>query len=184
VAVFFFFLLSLVTTVSSRSAAQEASRWEAFGGYSYRRLNSTTMGFASDSNLNGWNAEGVFNITPVWGVVADLSGHYGSQLSAFDYMIGPQYSWHREKSRFFGHALFGKSQNTVNISTSLRDGFKSVGHAFAAGGGYDLELTRRFTVRVQADYINTNTFGETQNDVRVSTGLVVHFGHIGHRPKL
>ena len=178
------FLFSTILTVSSLSVAQEAPRWEVFGGYSYRCLNSTSMGFVSNSNLNGWNGEGAFNITPTWGVVADLSGHYGSQLSVFDYMIGPQYSWRRDKSKFFGHALFGKAQNTVNISTSLRDGFKSVGHSFAAGGGYDFELTRLFTVRVQGDYVNTNTFGATQNDIRVSTGLVFHFGHIGHRPRL
>jgi hypothetical protein len=183
-AVFILFLFSAIVTSSSLSVAQVAPRWEVFGGYSYRRLNSTTMGFASNSNLNGWNGEGGFNITTTWGVVADLSGHYGSQLSAFDYMIGPQYSLRKDKSKFFGHVLFGKAQNTVNIKTSLRDGFKSVGRAFAAGGGYDLDLTPRFTVRFQADYVNTHTFGLTQNDIRVSTGLVFHFGHIGHRPRL
>jgi hypothetical protein len=183
-AVFILFLFSAIIVASSVSAAQEAPRWEVFGGYAFRRLDSTTFGFADHSNLNGWNAEGAFNITTSWSAVADVSGAYGSQLTAYTFMIGPQYSWRHQKSTFFANAFFGKAQTRVDISTALRDGFESVGRAFAAGGGYDLDLTPRFTFRVQGDYLNTNTFGVTQNDVRVSTGLVFHFGHIGHRPKL
>lgn len=169
---------------SSPSVAQISPRWEVFGGYSYRSLDSTTMGFANRSNLNGWNAEGAFNITTVWSVAADVSGHYGSQLTAYTFMIGPQYNWRHQKSKLFAHAFIGKAQTTVDISTSLREGFESVGRAFAAGGGYDLDLTPRFTLRAQGDYLHTNTFGTSQNDIRVSTGLVFHFGHIGHRPRL
>jgi len=183
-AVFFLFLFSLVTAAPSLSVAQEAPRWEVFGGYSYRRLESTTLGFAGNSNLNGWNGEASFNVTTSWTVTADGSGHYGSQLTAYTFMIGPQYNWRRDKSKFFAHAFIGKAQDTVDISTSLRNGFESVGRAFAAGGGYDRQLTPRFTLRVQGDYLNTNTFGATQNDIRVSGGLVFHFGHIGHRRRL
>ena len=53
------------------------------------------------------------------------------------------------------------------------------------GGGFDYFWKPRITIRVvQADYINSNTFGVTQNDVRVSTGIVINFGHIGHHPRL
>ena len=45
-----------------------------------------------------------------------------------------------------------------------------------------MDLTPRFTLRVQADYLNTNTFGATQNNIRISTGLVFHHGHIGRHP--
>ncbi|HXM23962.1 MAG TPA: hypothetical protein VN948_22085 [Terriglobales bacterium] len=183
-AVFIFFVFSVVMAASSLSAGQVAPRWEVFGGYSYLRLDSPTIGFANWSNLNGFNGEATFNLTPVWGLTADGSGHYGSQLTVYNYMIGPQYSLRRDKSKFFVHALFGKAQNTVNISTATRNGFESVGRAIAAGGGYDLDLTPRFTFRAQADYLRTQTFGATQNDIRISTGLVFHFGHIGRRPKL
>jgi hypothetical protein len=170
---------------SSLSLGQVAPRWEAFGGYSYLRANSTTFGYANNSNLNGFAGEVVFNIKPQFGVVLDGGGHYGSQLSMYNYMAGAQYAFRREKSNIFAHALFGKAQNTVNIPTATRNGFTSAGRAFAVGGGYDWILTPRITLRaVQADYLNTYTFGATQNDIRISTGVVVHFGQIGHRPKL
>jgi hypothetical protein len=183
-AILFFWFLSVVMA-PSLSLGQVAPRWEVFGGYSYRRFDSPTVGFTDHSNLNGWNAGATFNLTPQWGIAADISGQYGSKLSAYNFLIGPQYSWRKEKSKFFVHALFGKAQNTVNIKTSTRNGFESVGRAIALGGGYDFDLTPRFTIRaVQAEYVNTHTFGNTQNDVRISTGLVFHIGQIGRRPKL
>jgi hypothetical protein len=183
--VFLFFVFSVVLAASSISVGQVAPRWEVFGGYSYMRFDSPTIGYANWSNLNGFNGEVTFNITTRFSVTADGSGHYGSLLTVYNYMAGPQYAWRRDKSKFFAHVLFGKAQNTVNITTATRGGFESVGRAFAAGGGYDWDVTPRFTIRaVQADYLYTNTFGMRQNDVRISTGLVFHFKQIGHRPRL
>jgi hypothetical protein len=183
-AIFIFLVFLVVMAFSSFSVGQVAPRWEFFGGYSYLRFDSPTLGYPDWSNLSGFNGEVTFNITTRFAVTADGSGHYGNQLTVYNYMIGPQYDLRRDKSKFFFHGLFGKAQNTVNISTSIKDGFVGVGRAFAAGGGYDRDLTPRFTFRVQADYLNTSTFRATQNDIRVSTGVVFHIGQIGRRPKL
>jgi hypothetical protein len=184
-AVFLFLAFLAVTATSATSSAQVAPRWEIFGGYSYRNFDSPTIGYASRSNLNGFNIEPTFNLNTQWSIVADVSGQYGSQLTVYNFLFGPQYSWRKEKSKFFVNGLFGKGQNTVNIKTETRNGFESVGLAVAAGGGYDRDLTPRFTLRVvEADYVHTHTFDASQNDVRVSTGLIFHFGQIGHRPKL
>jgi hypothetical protein len=183
-AIFIFLVFSTVMAASSLSAGQVAPRWEFFGGYSYLRFDSPRLGYANWSNLNGFNGEVTFNLKPQWGFTADGSGHYGNQLTIYNYMIGPQYSLRKDKSSFFGHVLFGKAQNTVNIPTATRNGFESVGRGVAAGGGYDRDLSPRFTFRVQADYLNTSTFGATQNDFRISTGIVFHHGHIGRRPRL
>jgi hypothetical protein len=183
-AVFIFFVSSLVMMASSLSHGQVAPRWEVFGGYAYRNVDSTTFGFANRSSLNGFDAEGTFNIKPSWGVTADVGGQYGSQLTVYNFLAGPQYAMRRDKSKFFVHGLFGKAQDRVDISTSIRNHFESVGRAIVAGGGYDRDLSPRFTFRVQADFLRTDTFGTSQNDIRASTGLVFHFGHIGRRPKL
>jgi len=183
-AVFLFFISSIIMAASSLSVGQVAPRWEVFGGYAYRNVDSTTFGFVNRSNMNGFDANATFNITPTWGVTADVGGQYGSQMTVYNFLAGPQYAMRRDKSMFFVHGLFGKAQDRVNISTSISSHFESVGRAIGAGGGYDLDLTPRFTFRVQADYLRTNTFGTSQNDIRVSTGLVFHFGHIGRRPRL
>jgi hypothetical protein len=178
-------LLVFLTPALASAQASFAPRWEVFTGYSFMRLNSTSFGFADNSNLNGWNAAGTFNINLKWSVTLDLSGHYGSQLRDFNYMIGPQYNWHRDKSKFFVHGFFGKAQDRVDVTVGTKSGFQGVGRAIAGGGGYDWDYSPRITIRViQADYINSNSFGQTQNDIRVSTGVVFHFKEIGHRPKL
>lgn len=178
------FFLSLFLWPSS-APAQVAPRYEVFGGYSYMRFDSPSIGYANYSNLNGFTAEGVFNWKLKWGVAVDGSGNYGSQLHSYHYMIGPQYSLRRDKSKFFFHGLFGKAQNDVNIVVLPRYEVKGVGHAFGGGGGFDWFWKPRITIRVvQADYIYSSTFGATQNNIRVSTGIVINFGHIGHHPKL
>ena len=53
--------------------------------------------------------------------------------------------------------------------------------AMTVGGGFDVNLSRHFAVRpAQVDYLLTrfdelNTNAQTQNNLRVSTGVVFHF---------
>jgi hypothetical protein len=183
-AIFFFMVCSAVVISASLCVGQVAPRWEVFGGYAYRSVDSATFGFVNRSSLNGFDAEATFNIKPRWGVTADAGGQYGSQMTVYNFLIGPQYAKRGDKSKFFVHGLFGKAEDRVNISTSIASHFESVGRAIVAGGGYDHDLTPRIAFRVQADFLRTNTFGTSQNDIRATTGLVFHFGHIGRRPRL
>ena len=49
--------------------------------------------------------------------------------------------------------------------------------AMAVGGGLDIPLKGRFSLRAaQLDWLRSTHFSATQNNLRVSTGLVVHFG--------
>src|SRR5579862_5840990 len=181
VALLFFTLLISVP----RLHAQQASRFDAFGGFSYLRFNALTIGYPNDTNMYGWNVDGTGYIK--WGVGAtvDASGNYGSQLSSYHFMVGPQYRWRRPTSNIFIHGLFGKAQNNASIPQPTRSGFESVGRSFGGGFGYDHEWKDRFSIRVfQVDIFHTTTFGKSQNDARVSTGVIYHFGHIGHRRKL
>ena len=72
-------------TFATSLGAQELSKVDIFGGYSYVHIVSTSQGgpllvtsFAS-ANLSGWN--GSLQYKPIrWlGVVADLGGSYGTQ---------------------------------------------------------------------------------------------------------
>jgi hypothetical protein len=180
-------VLFLLTFVMGPCAAvaQVAPRYEVFGGYSYLRFDSPTIGYSDYSNLNGWNAGATFNLKPQWGIAVDASGHYGSQLASYHYYFGPQYSWRRDKSKVFFHALFGKTENVVDILVPPRSSVKGVGRSIGGGGGFDWDFRPRITIRVvQVDYFNSTSFGATQNDVRVSGGVVFNIGHIGHHPKL
>src|SRR5208337_4942270 len=92
---------AIIVLGPSSAAGQQVSRWDVFGGYSYLRFDSTPLGFTGNSNLNGWNAAVAFNITDAFSVALDGSGHYGNQITAYNYMAAPQYSYRWERSRVF-----------------------------------------------------------------------------------
>lgn len=103
---------------------------------------------------------------------------------AFYFMAGPEIKW-RNKTRLtpFAHALFGVARPTVEVTTtsagfSQRDSDTRTGFAAAFGGGLDIRLSKRFSIRTMADYTAT-FFGDAnpgasgrQNHVRLSLGIV------------
>ena len=170
--------------LSNFSTAQEIPRAQLFGGFSYTRFDSPTLGFANPSNLVGFNISPAFNLTYGFGVKAELTGQYGSKLNVRDLTVGPQFLYPRGRTLFFAHALFGDSRSFVRVGTGEGD----TARAIVLGGGLDLDISPRFAFRaVQVDYARTTLFSTTQNNVRVSTGLVYRWHTIkrrGHKPTL
>jgi hypothetical protein len=167
--------------VCPAASAQTKSRLPAidvFGGYSYLRFESTTLGFANQSQLNGANISiALPDLYQGLGVAVDVSGHYSREMEEFNFMIGPQYTYQWKGMRLYGHGLFGKARDRLRQpgTTQLEPSFLS--YAVAFGGGVDFPLKGRFSVRaVQADYLLTSEFNTKQNNIRLSTGLVYRFG--------
>ncbi len=177
-------ILLCVTTLSTFSVAQQIPRVQVFGGYSYTRFDSPTLGFANRSNLNGFNISPAFNLAYGFGVKVELTGQYGSKVNLRDLTVGPQFLYPRGSMLFFAHALFGDSRSFVRVGTGEGD----TARAIVLGGGLDFDISSRFAFRaVQVDYVHTSLFSTTQNNVRISTGLVYRWHTIrrkGHKPTL
>ena len=157
------------------SAAQDMPRVQVFGGYSYTRFDSPSFGFSNPSGLNGWNFSPAFNLIRGFGVAAEVSKQYGSNVDLRDIAVGPQFLYPRNKMLFFAHVLVGNARSFVRVGTGETDTDRVV----ALGGGMDFALTSRFAVRVfQVDYLRTSLFSEKQNNLRFSTGLVYQWGSI------
>ena len=84
-------LLLLTIGAAWPSAAQEMPRVQVFGGYSYTRYDTPSFGFANPSGLNGYIFSPAYNIVRGFGVVAELSGQYGTNLNLRDIAVGPQF---------------------------------------------------------------------------------------------
>jgi hypothetical protein len=166
--------------------AQIPTGGNIFIGYSYNR---TTLTVDNGTNLNGWNGSLEGKIFPFVGLVADLSGYYGSggvpaacpviigggpclsnaNTREHNVLFGPRVSFSARRFRPFAHALVGVSR--VNV-----DGFGSdTSFGSAYGGGLDYRLKGPLHWRFQGDYLQTRFFSQTQNDFRFSTGIVLHF---------
>jgi opacity protein-like surface antigen len=185
-------LFSLLISFSAAASAlaQENSRIEVFGGYSYYRAD-----FDLDSNrdLRGWNASVNYNLNKILGVKADFSGHHtdGTTLGSarvdidnFTFLFGPQFSYRKnDKVVPFAHILLGGTRSKfvsgpIDLPGIPIFNFDTTDTAFttAFGGGLDIKLTNRLAFRlVQADYLLSRFSGFTQNNLRIGTGLVVRF---------
>jgi len=139
--------------------------------------------------MDGGKAEAVANFTREWSAVAELAGEHanninsaGESLGLVSYLFGPRYSF-RNRSRLvpFAQALVGGVHGFDALfpgpagSAPNPDAF-----AFAAGGGLNVRLSRRFALRlIQAGYEQThlpNDGNNRQNHLRISAGVIFRFG--------
>lgn len=171
----------LTAVLLAISSDAQMPKGNAFIGYSY--LNADT-GLGRQS-VNGWNASLEGKIFPFVGLVGDFSGHYGgSQCTASmppacskipgtvnTFLFGLRVSASAVGVRPFVHALFGGVHEKTGGSVIASD----TAFATAIGGGLDFRLAPVLGWRVQGDYLQTRLFNNTQNNVRLSTGVVLRF---------
>jgi opacity protein-like surface antigen len=174
------------------SASAQVPSGNIFFGYSYDRAN---LSVSNSHNLNGWEGSLEGKVLPWVGIVADFSGHYGtgdnfpnpactgvpgvpcsglhSNASVHHFLFGPRVSVPIGRFTPFAHALFG----AVHVSESASFGLSASDTSFATGlgGGIDYRLIHGIAWRFQGDYLQTRFFGNTQNNARFSTGLVLRF---------
>ncbi len=159
----------------AQSTAQEIPRIQLFGGYSYTRFDSSTFGFAGGSNLNGWNAAISGNLIRGLGATAELTGQYGDHMNLRDFAVGPQVMLPHGRFLIFAHLLVGKGRTFVSEGGGVGD----TQRAYLVGGGVDMPFRSHFDIRlVQGDYVRTELLQGTQNNFRVSTGVVYRWGEI------
>jgi hypothetical protein len=177
--VLFVAALFLLSGVSAK--AQQA---ELFGGYSYEHFSQA----GASANLNGWDFSLNYKLARVAGIVGDFSGTYGSQpaplpvvpvggsggspstsnTSIQTYLVGPQFSYPGKFSPFF-HVMFGAGR--LNIA-----GAGDTNIATAIGGGIDVAAAPHIAIRAfQFDDVITRFGGSTQNNPRISVGVVLRF---------
>ena len=182
-------VIALAIFTFTTLATAQIPKGNVFFGYSYLRTDLTSN---AHSNLNGWNGSLEGKFLPWIGIVADLSGHYGSaqfpiscpglpggvscspnlDAKMYSVVLGPRISVSVGKITPFGHALFGASHITGN-----KTGFSTSDTSFASayGGGLDYHLVPLVNWRFQADLLHTSFFSNKQNNFRLSTGIVLHF---------
>jgi opacity protein-like surface antigen len=170
---------------SPAANAQVPTSGNVFFGYSYY---STDLSSTGRANTNGWEGSVEGKVVPFLGIVADLDGHYGSQnfpicgtslsgttcinasFTENNFLFGPRVSFSVGRFRPFAEALFGGAHVNVNSGVGSDTSF-----ATALGGGLDYKIIKPIAWRFQGDYLQTRFFGATQNNVRISTGIVFRF---------
>ena len=165
-----------------------------FVGFSYERSNSTSFGpnlistTVTSPNLHGWEVSAEKKFLPFVGIVADVSGHYGSQSFTKltpngplninvtgheqEYLVGPRLSVPVGKFTPFAEAMIGAAH--IHTGGAL-PGPSNTSFATAVGGGLDYRLFGPLAARIEGDYLRTSFFSSTQNNFRLSVGGVFRF---------
>ncbi len=183
-------LLVLAFIVAILPLTARAQGGNVFFGYSYLNAESPLSSFGSNrSSIHGWDASLEGKLLPFVGIVADLSGHYGDEdvnvlcpgvscasgttsARQYNFVFGPRASVSVGKLVPFAHYLVGAS----HISTSGPNNIGSdTSFSQAVGGGIDYKLLPLIGWRFQGDFLQTRFFSNTQNNFRLSTGIVVRF---------
>jgi opacity protein-like surface antigen len=166
-----------------------------FLGFSYERTSSSEFHISnllattlSSPNLHGWEASFEGKIVPFVGIVGDVSGHYGSQSFTEltpngplnvnvtgheqEYLVGPRLSIPVGKFTPFGEVMVGAAH--IHTGGTLPSP-SNTSFAYAVGGGLDYRVFHPIALRVEGDYLRTNFFSSTQNNLRLSAGVVFRF---------
>ncbi len=178
-------IAGFVLGLAAMAAAQVPTSGNVFFGYSYYH---TPLSSIDTANLNGWNGSLEGKVFPFLGIVADISGNYGSQnflpcsgppiacsavkanVSEENFLFGPRASFSVGKLRPFAEVLIGAGHVNTNQGAGSDTSF-----ATALGGGIDYRLLRVVSWRFEGDYVQTRFFSTTQNNLRLSTGIVFRF---------
>jgi outer membrane protein OmpA-like peptidoglycan-associated protein/opacity protein-like surface antigen len=190
----------------SRDLDSYTPRTEVFMGYSYLRAMPTLAAGNRLMWLNGGSTSIAFNFNRYLGLVGDFGGFNETRLllesgnppsalgpyqavdagTVFTYLAGPRLSY-RKNDRItpFAQVLFGgirASEETLcpscTPSLPVENSF-----AMTAGGGLDIRVRQHLAIRIlQAEYLMTRFdnlatgTSATQNDMRLSSGIVLRFG--------
>lgn len=148
----------------------------------------------ANTSQNFWMQGGSIELgTNIWkglGVVADVTGsrsgsigNSGIPLSMVTTTFGPRYRFPAaKKMSIYVQGLVGEANAFDSLFPAVA-GATTSSNSFAAqvGGGLDLRVSKRFSVRaLDAAWLRTqfpNSTDNVQNTLRLGAGVVIHLGH-------
>jgi len=148
-------------------------RWEIGLGVNWIRFRSSIF----NASAVGLKTSVTYNTNEWFGIEGNISAGFAPQI--FDrehvkllvYGAGPKIAWHRYKRWDpWLHAILGGAHEQPQTAGHSRNAF-----AVQLGGGGDYNFNSRFSGRLEANYLRTSFFSQSQNNFQLGAGVVVHF---------
>jgi len=182
-------VLGVFLVSSAVISAQEVTtpKYEVGLNYSWLHVHSANHDYQRTGN--GGSGYFEYNLTPILGLVGDFGGYANTRTGindkALTYMFGPRFNWRHSRLNPYVQFLFG---GAYAWSGPTNDSNTQNKFASAAGGGLDIKWTDHIAIKpIQVEYVmtqfdsaklggSTSRFGDHQNDIRYSAGVVFQFG--------
>jgi opacity protein-like surface antigen len=186
----FRFALGTLMLSAVAVSAQETTTPKVEVGLNYSWLHVNSANYDYQRTGNGGSGYFEYNLNRTVGLVGDFGGYANTRTGindkALTYLFGPRFNMRRyERLTPYVQFLFGGA-----YAWSGPTGFQQNQNKFAtaAGGGLDYNLTKHVSIKpIQVEYVmtqfdsaslggSTKGFGDHQNDLRYSAGVVFKFG--------
>jgi outer membrane immunogenic protein len=182
--------LLLAGAFASSAYAQEGISGDAAATYQWVHTNAGP-GQCGCFGLNGGGVSASWEVHGPWAVVADFSSQTatgapteGSSLTLTSGLAGVRFELPRLRRNWIhgAHRVQPFAQILAGVAhagggaAGLGDGTNRF--AARAGGGFDVPVSRHFSVRAQVDYFPTtfaNATNDHQNNLLIGAGVVYHW---------
>lgn len=147
-------------------------RWQLGIGVDWIRFRSSIF----NASAVGVDSSVTYFMNDWFGVEGNVATGFAPEI--FDrehvkllvYGGGPKIAWRQHKWEPWVHAIVGGAHEQPQTAAGGKNAF-----AVEAGGGADYRFNPRFSGRLEADWVYTGFFGQTQNNFKLAAGVVFHF---------
>jgi hypothetical protein len=147
-------------------------RWQLGIAASWLRFRSSVF----NASTVGINTSVVYFTNDWFGVEGAISAVFAPEIYAKEhvkiatYGAGPKIARRARRWEPWLHGIFGGAHEQPQVAGQSRNSY-----SIKAGGGADYRWNPRISFRLEADYVRTGFFSESQNDFQLAGGMVFHF---------
>ena len=159
--------------VPSYDYSERESRWQLGLGVALVRFRSSVY-YATAVGLNSSLSYFVKDWLAIEGAATSAFApavfKAGEDVKYVGYGAGPKITLGHDRLDPWVHVLAGGMHIVPQTGVGGENGFEVL-----AGGGVDYSFVPQFAVRLEADYVNSHVFSQSQNYGQAALGLVFHF---------
>jgi hypothetical protein len=147
-------------------------RWQLALGADWIRFRSSIF----NASAVGVNAAVCYFTNEWFGVEGSASTGFAPEIFAKEhvkltvYGVGPKIALREKKWEPWAHLILGGSHEQPQTAGNSKNSY-----AIEAGGGADYRVNPRLSGRLEADWVRTGFFGQSQNNFQLLGGVVFHF---------
>jgi opacity protein-like surface antigen len=147
-------------------------RWQLGIGFDWLRFRNSLF----NASAVGVKTSVTYFLNDWFGVEGNVSGTYAPEI--FDrehvkvlvYGGGPKIAWREKQWEPWAHVIVGGSHEQPQTAGNSKNAF-----AVQIGGGADYRFNPRLSGRLEANWVRTSYFSQSQNNFELMAGVVFHF---------
>lgn len=152
---------------------REDYRWQINLSLAWLRFQSTPF----NSNAVGVKSTVTYFLNEWLGVEGSFTGAFAGAPSGFRndaklalYGGGPKIAWRQKRWEPWLHGIFGGAHALPQTAAGGKNSY-----SITVGGGADYRANPRISYRMEADYVRTGFYSQSQNNFLLAGGIVFHF---------